>query len=50
MIYAFTFLLKALNPLIFIYNFFDYSAHLESQKNNKESYDRYDFNKQIKYF
>lgn len=43
------FALKALNPFIWLANYFNYSAHLEGQRYCKE-YQRYDFSKDLKYF
>lgn len=42
--------LRIFNPIIFLWNFFKYSAHLDSYQNSKE-YVPYDFNKHdTKYF
>ena len=43
------FLLKALNPIIWFWNFFKYAAHLESHR-TCETYQPYDFEKDTKYF
>jgi hypothetical protein len=42
-------ILKVLNPFIAIINYFRYSAHLESQRFNKNP-EPYDFSKDMKYF
>jgi len=42
------YLLKALNPFIWLINVLNYFAHLEMYRN--VPYEKYDFSKDIKYF
>lgn len=41
---------KIFNPFIWAWNLFKFTAHLEMYRNNQDSYERYDFNNDTKYF
>jgi hypothetical protein len=43
-------ILVILNPLIWCWNMFKYTAHLEGQRHNSSGYEHYDFNQDTPYF
>ena len=46
---SFRFLLKGLNPFIFMWNYFRYSAYLEGRRHMSDA-PPYDFSQDVKYF
>jgi len=44
------YLLKILNPIIFIWNWVLYALHCENEKHCIGDYEHYDFSKDVKYF
>lgn len=46
----FCLLLRVFNPFIFLWNMFSYMAHLETYRYCQDSYEPYNFSKDIKYF
>ncbi len=45
------YILKLLNPFIWLWNVINYFGHLDMQRHiSNEDYERYDFSKDIKYF
>jgi hypothetical protein len=46
---SFRFLLKGLNPFIFMWNYIHYAAYLEA-RSRMAKYEPYDFSQDVKYF